>query len=69
MSRGQDDLHRRPTVTNAGGELHAVHASRHIDVGKDDPNILATLQNADRFVGVGCFNRLEIPRPPPQLPP
>ena len=59
ISRGDNDLNRRPAVTNAGGKLRPVHAARHFNVGKDNPDIVAALQNAYRLVGVTRFDCLE----------
>jgi hypothetical protein len=58
MSRSQDDFYGRPAVTNAGGKLHPIHASGHVDVRKDDLNVVAAFQNLDRLVGVAGFDRV-----------
>lgn len=52
FSRGDDDFDRRPSPADCGGEFQPVHRSRHIDIGDDDPNIVARFQDGDGLGGV-----------------
>ncbi len=57
---GRDDqIDRRPALAYSRSQFQAVHASRHVDVGKNDPNVASRLQNFDRFFGVGRLERVK----------
>ncbi|WP_419462645.1 hypothetical protein [Agrobacterium tumefaciens] len=49
MPGHDDDFDRRPAVSNSHRELLSVHAAWHIDVGKDDADMGASLQDSDRL--------------------
>ena len=41
QARGEDDFDRRPSILDGGGQLDAVHGAGNVDVGEDDPDIVA----------------------------
>ena len=38
VSRGDDDLHRWPPISNRCWQFQAVHAAGHVDVREDEPD-------------------------------
>ena len=59
MGRRGDDLNRRPSVPNEVGELHPVHRTRHMDVGKKDVDVRPRFKNGNSFISIGRFNRVK----------
>jgi hypothetical protein len=50
QARRKHKLNWWPTVTDGVRKSQSVHASRHIDVGKDDPDVLLTLEDCNGLV-------------------
>ncbi len=38
------------------GQFYTVHSAGHVDISKDDANILASFEDGDGFVGIRGFN-------------
>ena len=52
----QDDLDQRPSLVDGVGELEAVHASGHLDVGEQQFDVGAGFEDRQRIVGIDGFN-------------
>ena len=59
FARHHDDLDRRPAISHHRGKLETVHGTRHINVRKNHPNILAALEYSYCFVSICSFNYLK----------
>ena len=59
LSRGDDDLDRRPAVADGGGQPQPVHGSRHVDVGEHQRNVVVVLKQFDRLVRIARLEHLE----------
>jgi hypothetical protein len=55
-SRRDNHVNWRPTTSYHSGQPHAVHRPRHIDIRKNGTNIVATLKDAHRVMGVAGFH-------------
>lgn len=54
MARRNDDLDRRPPISNGGGKLDAIHTTGHVDIGENDLNVRVDHQHVDsHFVEIG----------------
>src|ERR1700730_4896369 len=57
LSRYDDDLDRRPALTNRMRKSQTIHAARHLDVGHHQRDVGSGLQDCDGSVGVHGLNR------------
>ena len=51
-----DESYRRPTVPHNMGQSEPVHRARHLHIGEDCLNVIATLQHPDGFIGIRSGN-------------
>jgi histidine kinase/DNA gyrase B/HSP90-like ATPase len=58
-ARCRDDFDRWPAAADGVGELPPVHRTRHPDVGKNNADVAAGLENCDGFVGVAGLHHLK----------
>lgn len=59
MARDDNDLDRGPTTANILGKLQAIHGTRHIDIGENDPDVGSRCQNLDRLVSIRRLESLK----------
>ena len=59
LTGDQDDLDVGPAVVHRVGQLQAVHAAGHLNVGEQQGYVRAGLQNRHRLVGIDGFDRAE----------
>ena len=59
LAGNQDDLDAGPAVVHGVGQFQAVHAARHLNVGEQQRNVRAGLQNRHRLVGIDRFDGVE----------
>ncbi len=56
LAGNEDDLDSGPTVMHGVSQLQSVHAARHLNIGEQQIDVRAGLQNGDCLVGVHGFN-------------
>ena len=67
LAGGDDDVNRRPPVSYRSGQFQPIHGAGHVDIGKNEVDILTGFENGDRLVGIGSQRRRSI-RPLRVLP-
>ena len=53
LAGGDDDVNRRPPVSYRSGQFQPIHGAGHVDIGKNEVDILTGFENGDRLVGIG----------------
>lgn len=56
LTGGDNDVNRRPPVSNGGGQFEAIHGTRHIDIGENEMNVLTGFKNGNGLIRVICDN-------------
>ena len=59
LTRADHNDCRRPAMPDVMGQCQSIHRSRHLDVGKNDPDIGSALQHANGFRGRPCLDAFE----------
>lgn len=59
VARCDDDVDWRPSIADRGRKHQSVHASRHVDVRKDEADVWRFIQDEDGFACIACFMHLE----------
>src|SRR4249919_2406950 len=52
LATGDDDVNRRPPVSYGSGQFQPIDGAGHVDIGKNEMDILTGFENGDRLVGV-----------------
>ena len=47
-------MNRRPPVSYGSGQFQPIDGAGHVDVSKNEVDILTGFENGDRLVGIGC---------------
>lgn len=56
LTSGDDDVNRRPPISDRNGQLQAIHRTGHVDVGENEVDILTGFENSDCLVCIDCNN-------------
>jgi hypothetical protein len=59
LAGNENDLDTRPAVVNGVGQLQAVHAARHLNVGKEQRYVGARFEYGECLIGIDGLHRRE----------